>query len=64
VVCVLRHADGSTETLRLNHSFGTSQLDWFRCGSALNVLPQAELSRSLGSAQLAESLPNGSNARQ
>ena len=38
VACVVRHADGSTETLQLNHSFGASQLDWFRSGSALNVL--------------------------
>jgi aconitate hydratase len=38
VACVVRHADGSTETLQLNHSFGASQLHWFRSGSALNVL--------------------------
>jgi aconitate hydratase len=37
VTCVVRHDDGTTETLRLNHSFSASQLDWFRKGSALNL---------------------------
>ena len=36
-VVVLHHADGTTETLRLNHSFATSQLEWFKKGSALNL---------------------------
>jgi aconitate hydratase len=35
---VIRHADGTTDTLLLSHSFGASQLDWFRAGSALNVV--------------------------
>ena len=37
VACVLHHADGSTETLRLRHSYSASQLEWFRAGSALNA---------------------------
>ncbi|HEV8440094.1 MAG TPA: aconitate hydratase [Methylomirabilota bacterium] len=37
VECRLRHADGTTETLWLAHSFGASQLEWFRAGSALNL---------------------------
>jgi aconitate hydratase len=37
VECRIKHADGSTETLQLNHSFSASQLDWFRKGSALNL---------------------------
>jgi aconitate hydratase len=40
VECRIRHADGTTETLRLNHTFAASQLDWFRGGSALNVVPR------------------------
>ena len=35
--CLVAHADGTSETLQLNHSFGASQLDWFRAGSALNL---------------------------
>ena len=37
VTCLVRHSDGSSETLQLNHSFGASQLEWFRKGSALNL---------------------------
>ena len=37
VDCVITHADGATETLKLNHTFGESQLEWFRLGSALNL---------------------------
>jgi aconitate hydratase len=37
VECLVRHADGTTETLRLYHSFAASQLEWFRAGSALNL---------------------------
>jgi aconitate hydratase A / 2-methylisocitrate dehydratase len=35
--CRVTHADGSTATLMLTHSFAASQLEWFRQGSALNV---------------------------
>jgi aconitate hydratase len=41
VTCRLRHADGSTETLYLNHSYAAAQVEWFRRGSALNCLPAA-----------------------
>src|SRR6266852_1942461 len=37
VECLVKHADGTTETLRLSHSFSASQLEWFRKGSALNL---------------------------
>src|SRR5262250_525969 len=37
VECLVKHADRTTETLRLNHTFGTPQLEWFRKGSALNL---------------------------
>jgi aconitate hydratase len=38
VICIVRHVDGASETLRLAHSFSATQLEWFRAGSALNVL--------------------------
>jgi aconitate hydratase len=41
VQCLVKHADGSTETLQLQHSFGASQLQWFRLGSALNLFHNA-----------------------
>jgi len=37
VECRVKHADGTSETLRLNHTFSSSQLEWFRKGSALNL---------------------------
>ena len=38
VKCVLLHNDGSKEEILLNHSYSKSQLEWFKTGSALNVL--------------------------
>ena len=38
VACNVHHADGSTESLSLNHSFGASQIEWFKAGSALNLV--------------------------
>jgi aconitate hydratase len=37
VTCIVRHADGTTETLLLRHSYGASQVEWFKRGSALNL---------------------------
>jgi aconitate hydratase len=38
VRCVLHHDDGSTEEIALNHSLGGPQIEWFKAGSALNLL--------------------------
>jgi aconitate hydratase len=32
------HASGSKETIQLNHSYNESQIEWFRAGSALNLI--------------------------
>ena len=37
VECRVKHADGTTETLMLNHTFSGPQFEWFRKGSALNL---------------------------
>jgi aconitate hydratase len=37
VECRIAHADGTSETIQLAHTFGASQLEWFRRGSALNL---------------------------
>jgi aconitate hydratase len=37
VTCMVQHADGTSETLSLHHSYGASQIEWFRRGSALNL---------------------------
>jgi aconitate hydratase len=38
VECIITHSDGSKEEIQLLHSYNSSQIDWFREGSALNVL--------------------------
>jgi aconitate hydratase len=38
VTAVLHHSDGGEETITLRHSFNAEQLEWFKAGSALNVL--------------------------
>ncbi len=42
VECRVKHADGASETLRLNHTFSGPQLEWFRKGSALNLFHGAK----------------------
>jgi aconitate hydratase len=37
VTCIIKHSDGTSETLILNHPYGPSQFEWFRLGSALNL---------------------------
>ena len=35
---VLRHDDGSEDRIPVDHSLNAEQIEWFRAGSALNVL--------------------------
>ncbi len=37
---VLEHADGSRDEFVARHSFSQNQIDWFRAGSALNLIRQ------------------------
>ena len=32
------HADGSKEEIKLNHTYNSQQIDWYRAGSALNLI--------------------------
>jgi aconitate hydratase len=34
----LVHADGSSESIKLNHTYNAQQIDWYRAGSALNLI--------------------------
>jgi len=34
--CVLKHADGTEETLNLRHTLNEGQINWFKAGSAMN----------------------------
>ncbi|WP_026998507.1 aconitate hydratase [Eisenibacter elegans] len=35
---VLNHADGSKDEVTLNHTYNTAQIEWFKAGSALNLI--------------------------
>jgi aconitate hydratase len=37
-MCRVEHDDGTTETLALCHTFSAPQVEWFRKGSALNLM--------------------------
>jgi aconitate hydratase len=34
------HADGSKEVIEVNHSYNAQQIEWFKAGSALNLIKQ------------------------
>ena len=34
----LVHADGTTDSIKLNHTYNAQQIDWFKAGSALNLI--------------------------
>ncbi|HRI47703.1 MAG TPA: hypothetical protein PK559_11410, partial [Ignavibacteriaceae bacterium] len=38
VTMTLKHSDGTTETVLLNHTMNKQQIDWFKVGSALNLM--------------------------
>lgn len=38
VKCIITHADDAKEEIMLNHSYNQVQIEWFKAGSALNVL--------------------------
>ncbi len=35
---LLEHADGSSESFAANHTYNEAQIEWFRAGSALNLI--------------------------
>ena len=35
---IIRHADGSSEEIVANHTYNANQIDWFKAGSALNLI--------------------------
>lgn len=42
ITVVLNHMDGSKEEIRANHSYSQAQIEWFRAGSALNLIRKKE----------------------
>lgn len=37
---VANHKDGSTDSFKVNHTYNQTQIDWFKAGSALNLIKQ------------------------
>ncbi|SMD37218.1 aconitase [Reichenbachiella faecimaris] len=35
---VAKHADGSEDTIKTNHTYNAGQIEWFKAGSALNLI--------------------------
>ncbi|GAC1418714.1 MAG: aconitate hydratase [Flavisolibacter sp.] len=35
---VLHHSDGTTDKIKLNHTYNEQQIEWFKAGSALNLI--------------------------
>ena len=42
VQAILKHADGSEETLNLRHTLNQAQIEWFKAGSAMNHMKNLE----------------------
>jgi aconitase A len=38
---VLHHDDGTSETIHANHTYNEAQIEWFKAGSALNLIKAA-----------------------
>lgn len=37
---VLNHKDGTTDSFKVNHTYNGAQIEWFKAGSALNLIKQ------------------------
>ena len=35
---IAKHTDGSEDTIMANHTYNTGQIEWFKEGSALNLI--------------------------
>uniref|UniRef100_A0A7M4FP73 Aconitate hydratase, mitochondrial n=1 Tax=Crocodylus porosus TaxID=8502 RepID=A0A7M4FP73_CROPO len=40
--CIIKHPNGSEETIILNHTFNETQIEWFKAGSALNRMKELQ----------------------
>ncbi|KAG5832485.1 hypothetical protein ANANG_G00291660 [Anguilla anguilla] len=42
LTAVIKHKDGSQDTIELNHTFNETQIEWFQSGSALNRMKELQ----------------------
>jgi len=38
---VLKHSDGTSDTIKVNHTYNAGQIEWFKAGSALNLMAKS-----------------------
>jgi aconitate hydratase len=43
---LIRHSDGTEETIQVNHTYNANQIEWFKAGSALNLMASKFASES------------------
>jgi len=43
ITIILHHSNGTKETIYANHSFNEAQIEWFKAGSALNLIRKNRL---------------------
>ncbi len=41
ITLVLNHSSGNKEEIKVNHTYNQNQIDWFKAGSALNLIKKA-----------------------
>jgi aconitate hydratase len=39
---VINHEDGTSDSIKVNHTYNESQIEWFKAGSALNLIRQQQ----------------------
>ncbi|MFN8310475.1 MAG: aconitate hydratase [Chitinophagales bacterium] len=42
---VIHHADGSSESIQVNHTYNQQQIEWFKAGGALNIIRQHAMAK-------------------
>lgn len=60
---VLRHQDGSRDEIILNHSFNTEQIEWFKAGSALNLLKNLDAGTTITHLEAIHINPRGPKSK-
>ncbi len=38
LIMVVKHTDGTQDKIKLNHTYNCQQIEWFKAGSALNLI--------------------------
>jgi len=54
---VLNHKDGSKDTIKVNHTYNAGQIEWFKAGSALNLMAKMITDGNAAKAKAAAASP-------